>query len=182
LGKEARLFKKQKGFNLVELLIAVVIIALLAMIVIPSARVSISRARLKSTMKNASAISRALSNYILDNGRAPSQNGTYDSTSSLYLALSPFYIKVLPTKDQWGNGFRIWCRDAAEGIYGITEPGSEDFLIASFGQDRTQEDDFAFNKLLPEEGYYFLKQMSDFNKDLVMWNAVWIRRPYGVGD
>jgi prepilin-type N-terminal cleavage/methylation domain-containing protein len=182
LGKEARFFRKQKGFNLVELLVAVVIIALLAMIVIPSARVSISRARMKSTMKNTSAIARALSDYIVDNGSAPSQNGTYDSNSSLYLALCPFYIKVLPTSDQWGNGFRIWCRDAVDGVYGISEPGSEDFLIASFGQDRTQEDDFAFNTLLPEEGYYFLKQMSDFNKDLVMWNGAWIRRPYGVGD
>lgn len=152
------------------------------MIVIPSARVSISRARLKSTMKNTSAISRALSNYIVDNGQAPNQNGTYDSNSSLYLALSPFYIKVLPINDQWGNGFRIWCRDAVDGVYGITEPGSEDFLIASYGRDRTQEDDFAFNTLLPEEGYYFLKQMSDFNKDLVMWNGAWIRRPFGVGN
>lgn len=182
MGKEAQFFRKQKGFNLVELLVAVVIIALLAMIVIPSARVSISRARLKSTMKNVSAISRALSNYILDNGRTPNQNGTYDSNSSLYLALSPFYIKILPTQDQWGNGFRIWCSDAAEGIYGISGPGSEDFLVASFGQDRTQEGDFTFNKLLPEEGFYFLRQMSDFNKDLVMWNGAWIRRPYGVGD
>ena len=182
MGKEARFFRKQKGFNLVELLVAIVIIALLAMIVIPSARVSISRARMKSTMKNTSAISRALSDYILDNGQAPSQNGTYDSNSSLYLALSPFYIKVLPIHDQWGNGFRIWCRDAADGVYGISEPESEDFLIASFGQDRTQEGDFAFNKLLPEEGFYFLRQMSDFNKDLVMWNGAWIRRPFGVGD
>jgi len=69
-----------------------------------------------------------------------------------------------------------------DGVYGITEPGSEDFLIASYGRDRTQEDDFAFNTLLPEEGYYFLKQMSDFNKDLVMWNGAWIRRPFGVGN
>ncbi len=182
MGEEDRFFRRPKGFNLVELLVAVVIIALLAMIVIPSARVSISRARMKSTMKNTSAIARAIQNYILDNGRTPNQSGTYDSTSSLYLALSPFYIKVLPTKDQWGNGFRIWCSAAAEGVYGITGPGDEDFLIASFGQDRTQEGDFAFNKFLPEEGFYFLRQMSDFNKDLVMWNGAWIRRPYGVGD
>lgn len=182
MGKEARFFRRQKGFNLIELLVAIVIIALLAMIVIPSARVSISRARMKSTMKNTSAIARALQNYILDNGRTPNQSGTYDSNSSLYLVLCPFYIKVLPTQDQWGNGFRIWCSAAAEGVYGITGPGDEDFLIASFGRDRTQEGDFTFNKLLPEEGYYFLRQMSDFNKDLVMWNGAWIRRPYGVGD
>lgn len=182
MGKEARFFRRQQGFNLVELLVAIVIIALLAMIVIPSARVSISRARTKSTMKNTSAISRALSDYIVDNGQAPSQNGTYNATSSLYLALSPFYIKVLPTQDQWGNDFRIWCRDSADGVYGISESGNEDFLIASFGRDRTQEGDFTFNKLLPEDGFYFLRQMSDFNKDLVMWNGAWIRRPYGVGD
>lgn len=182
MGKEARFFRKPKGFNLIELLVAVVIIGLLAMIVIPSARVSISRARLKSTMKNTSAISRALSDYIVDNGQAPNQGGTYDTSSSFYLALSPFYIKILPTQDQWGNGFRVWCSNAAEGIYGITEPDNEDFMIASFGQDRIQEDDFAFNSLLPEDGFYFLKQISDFDKDLVMWNGAWIRRPFGIGD
>jgi general secretion pathway protein G len=182
LGKEARLFRKRKGFNLVELLIVVVIIALLTMIVIPSARVSINRARLKTTMKNVNAISRALSNYLIDNGIAPAQNGPYDTNSTIYIALVPFYTKVLPIHDQWGNGFQIWSRDAAEGIYGITNPGDNDFLIASFGRDHTKEDDFTFSTLLPEGGFYFLKQMSDFNKDLVMWNNAWIRRPMRVGD
>jgi len=176
------LFKKQKGFNLVELLIVVVIIGLLAMIVIPSARVSISRARLKSTMKNTSVISRALSDYLIDNGVAPEQSGSYDVSSDLYLALSPFYIKVLPVYDQWGNGFQVWCRDAANGIYGITGARSDDFMIASFGRDKIKEEDFSFSPLLPEEGFYVLKETLDFNKDLVMWNGAWIRRPYGVGD
>jgi prepilin-type N-terminal cleavage/methylation domain-containing protein len=182
LGKEARLFRKRKGFNLVELLIAVVIIALLTMIVIPSARVSINRARLKTTMKNVNSISRALSDYIIDNGIAPPQNGPYDTNSSVYVALVPFYSKILPIHDQWGNGFRIWCKNDADGIYVITNPGDNDFLIASFGRDHIKEDDFTFSTLLPEDGYYYLKEMSDFNKDLVMWNGAWIRRPYGVGD
>ena len=165
-----------------ELLIVVVIIALLTMIVRPSARVSINRARLKTTMKNVNAISRALSNYIIDNGIAPAQNGPYNTNSAVYVALVPFYSKVLPVHDQWENSFQIWSKSAADGIYGITNPGDNDFLIASFGRDHTKEDDFTFSTLLPEEGFYFLKQMSDFNKDLVMWNGVWIRRPMGVGN
>ena len=144
MGKEVRLFRKRKGFNLVELLIAVVIIGLLAMIVIPSARVSINRAKLKTTMKNVNAISVALSDYIIDNGIAPAHNGPYETNSTVYVALVPFYSKVLPINDQWGNGFRIWCKDAAEGIYGITNPGDNDILIASFGRDQIKEDDFSF--------------------------------------
>ena len=182
MGKEASLFKRPKGFNLFELLIAIVIIALLAMIVIPNVRTSINRARLKTTMKNTSVISGALSDYIIDNGLAPDQSGTYNASSSLYLALSPFYIKVLPINDQWGNSYRIWCKDAANGVYGITGAGTEDFLIASFGRDHTQEGDFTFDPGLPEDGIHFLTKMSDFDKDLVMWNGIWIRRPVGIGD
>ena len=70
------------------------------MIVIPSARVSINRARLKTTMKNVNAISRALSNYIIDNEIAPAQNGPYNTNSAVYVALVPFYSKVLPIHDQ----------------------------------------------------------------------------------
>lgn len=182
MGKEARLFRRHKGFNLIELLIAIVIIALLAMIVIPSVRTSINRARLKSTMKNAAVISGALSDYIIDNGLAPDQSGAYDANSALYLALSPFYIKVLPTSDEWGNGYRVWCKGASNGVYGITGAGNEDFLVVSFGRDNLQEEDYAFNPELPDEGFYFLTKMSDFNKDLIMWNGTWIRRPIGVGD
>ncbi len=182
LGKEAQVFRRPKGFNLFELLVAIVIIALLAMIVIPSARTSINRARMKSTMKNTAVISGALSDYIIDNGVAPDQSGTYDANSSVYLALCPFYIKVLPIQDEWGGGYRIWCKDAANGVYGITGAVSEDFLIASFGRDGAQEGDFTFDPGLPEDGIHYLKKMTDFDKDLVMWNGIWIRRPIGVGD
>ena len=182
MGKEACLFTKPKGFNLFELLIAIVIIALLTMIVIPNVRVSMNRAKLKSTMKNTSVISSALSDYIMDNGTAPSQSGVYDASSALYLALSPFYIKVLPLHDQWGHGFRVWCGSAANGVYGITGAGSDDYTIASFGRDGLKEDDFSFDSNLPQEGFFYIKQFLDFNKDLVMWNSAWIRRPIGVGD
>ena len=182
LGKEARLFTRPKGFNLFELLIAIVIITLLTMIVIPSVRTSMNRAKLKSTMKDTTVISGALSDYIMDNGTTPPQSGVYNASSALYLALSPFYIKVLPLHDQWGYKFRIWCASAANGVYGIAGAGSEDYTIASFGRDGSQEGAFTFNSNLPQEGFFYLKQFSDFNKDLVIWNGAWIRRPIGVGD
>lgn len=182
LGKEARLFTRPKGFNLFELLIAIVIIALLTMIVIPNVRTAMNRAKLKSTMKDTTVISGALSDYIMDSGSTPSQSGVYNASSALYLALSPFYIKILPLHDQWGHNFRVWCGGAANGIYSMAEAGSEDYMIASFGRDGSQEGDFSFNSNLPQEGYFYLKQFSDFNKDLVIWNGAWIRRPIGVGD
>lgn len=182
MGKGVCLPRTPKGFKLIELLIVVFIIGVLASIVIPTARVSIHRARVKSTMKNISVISKAITNYVMDNGYIPDQSGSYDSNSAFYKTLSPFYIKLLPIKDKWENGFRVWCGSDANGNYGISGANGDDHLVVSFGSDKVKEDDFSFDAYSPEDGLFVLSKMSDFKKDLIMWNGAWIRRPSNIAD
>ena len=167
--------RTKPGFTLIELLIVVAIIGLLAALFIPNALTAIQKSKQKTTMKGLFNISTAIADYITDHGRAPTQDGTYDGSSVFYDAISTFYIKVLPLTDEWGTGIRVWCGSAAT-QYGISSPLQEDYIVASFGRDRAQED-FTFDFNAPEEGLYEVSSLVDFDKDLVAYNGNWIRYP-----
>jgi type II secretion system protein G len=167
--------KKIKGFTLIELLISVAIIGLLAAMFVPNALTAIHKSKQKSTMRDIRTISVAITDYVTDNGRTPTQDGTYDGSSAFYNLITPFYIKTLPFNDKWGNAYRVWCGSAAS-EYGISGALVDDFLVASFGRDKAQEG-FTFDESSFGAGIFQVFSISDFDKDLIMWNGNWIRYP-----
>jgi len=167
--------KKIKGFTLIELLIVVAMIGILVGTFIPNAITAIHKAKQKSTMRDIYSIAVAITDYVTDNGRTPTQDGTYDGSSAFSHAISPFYIKTLPINDKWGTGYRVWCGSAAS-EYGISDALGDDFLVASFGRDRSQES-FTFDENSYGAGLFQVSSVSDFDKDLIMWNGNWIRYP-----
>jgi prepilin-type N-terminal cleavage/methylation domain-containing protein len=167
--------KTTRGFSLIELLISVAIIGLLAAMFVPNALTAIHKSKQKSTMRDLRTIAVAITDYVTDNGSAPAQDGTYDGGSAFYNAMSPFYVKTLPLNDKWGTGYRVWCGSAAA-EYGISDALSDEFLVASFGRDKTQES-FVFDEESLGAGFFQVSSLSDFDKDLVMWNGIWIRYP-----
>ncbi|MDH5465849.1 MAG: type II secretion system protein GspG [Candidatus Aminicenantes bacterium] len=134
------------------------------------------KAKQKTVMKDIMTIGTALADYVTDNGTTPVQSGTYDASAVFYDALSPFYIKVMPINDQWGNPYNAYCGTDVDGNYGITGAGGDDFVVASWGRDKTIEP-FTFDDSNPESGLFIVNQMAHFNNDLVMWNGSWIRAP-----
>lgn len=138
---------------------------------------SAEKHRQLKTMEDISHVSTAVSDYVTDYGIAPKQAGQYERQSEFHKKLSPFYIKNLPFKDGWGNGFYVYTGKACNGIYdGIKGCTDKDIIVISFGRDG-MKDNWKYNPKDPEAGIYELTSDKDFDKDFVMWNGKPIRWP-----
>jgi hypothetical protein len=130
-----------------------------------------------NSMKKATFINQAMTDYMTDFGIPPKQAGTYTRGGEFNEALSPFYIKELPISDDWEGNYRIYSGKACNGVYGGIEGCTDkDILIVSYGRDGKKEN-WKYDPKRPEAGLYELKSEKDYDKDLVIWNGNWIRAP-----
>ena len=156
------------------LFVFIIILGIVAALVIPNLVTASEKAKHRTTMVDIANISQALSNYTMDYGTVPTQDGEYDASSDFYDALSPSYVIDLPIYDRWGNNILVYCGTACDGKYGITDSSMDDFLVVSLGRDGIMED-WVYDENAPESGLFVLTGMADFDKDIVMWNGSWIR-------
>jgi len=174
------MLKKSKGFTLIELLIVVAIIGILAALLIPNAITAMQKAKQKATMKDLVTISTALTDFVTDNGVAPTQGAQLAYQDPFLANIAPFYIKVCPWADKWGYGYYIYTRAAIEGAFGVTTgaaaAGNDEFVVGSTGRDGGTGP-LTYVEGDPEASLYVVKSMADFDEDLVMWNGNWIIGP-----
>jgi hypothetical protein len=132
--------------------------------------------KLRNAMGHITTLSTALTDYITDHGRAPSQDGGFDADGNFYEDMVPFYLAELSPQDPWGGRYLVYCGTSCNGKYGMQGCAENDFLIVCLGKDG-KGDGWEFDNLHPQAGLYKLNAKDDFDKDLVNWNGSWVHAP-----
>jgi len=117
------MYKKEKGFTLVELMVVIIILAVLTGIAIPSYLALRNRARIQATRSEMQNIATALEMYAADNDAYPA--GTWAVASGL--VVTGGYMDPVPQDDAWtttlvwaivGTGYTLtsWGPNLAAGV------------------------------------------------------------------
>jgi type II secretory pathway pseudopilin PulG len=152
------------------------LLGIVSALMIPNLLAAREKANLKGTMKDISQISMALADYVTDNDATPSQNGSLEFGTPFFEALTPFYMKVIPSQDQWNHSYLVYCGEACNGQCGITGATEADYLVVSLGKDGIREN-WQYDPNNPESGLFLLNRQRDYSRDLIMYNSSWIRVP-----
>lgn len=136
-------------------LVLLAIIGILAAIAIPNLLTAQQRAKQKRTMADIRSVATAAEAYAADKRKYP-EGG---SVSELSAALTPTYIRALPSLDGWGTPMKY------ERI------GDSGYAVGSAGADKAFERDALSG--------YTAKTTSGFNEDLVFANGEFVQYPGG---
>lgn len=158
--------RREKGFTLVELLIAVGIIAILAAIAVPNLLTAINRAKQKRTMADMRSISTAWEARATDLARynAAGINGISIplAMDDLTLMLKPTYIKEVPRYDGWSNTFNCYVDEIPGGT------AANSYAIISGGRD---------GSVSPTP---YLGAFASFDCDIIFSNGAFLSYPEGM--
>jgi general secretion pathway protein G len=128
-----RLYKKQKGFTLVELMVVIIILAVLTGIAIPSYLALRNRAREQAARSEMQNIATAIAVYEADTGSNPA---TLDALEAEAEDGGGAYMANVPDTDPWGVNAYVYAL-GAEGddfSYSLTCTSADENIVMKDGQ------------------------------------------------
>lgn len=166
---------RQTGFTVYQALLLCVFLGILLAFLIPGYTHSKNRAAVRSTMKDMAMWSRAIQAFTQENFRTPTNpRGPMHYKKPIIRELAP-YLSAIRIIDWWGNPFLIWIGKDFQN-YGIRAERDTDFLVISFGKTGFMET-WTYRPEHPEAGLFRIDSLKDFERDLILWNDTFIRRP-----
>ena len=109
-----KIFRSEKGFTLVELMIVIIILAVLTGIAVPSYMALRNRARESATESEIKNIATAIELHQADLEDYP--------TTAEYPGVLSDYMDPVPTNDSWGEAY-VYVSDGS--TYTLTSTGSD---------------------------------------------------------
>jgi len=102
--------RASRGFTLIELIVAITIVAVMGAVVVPAVMNHVADARRTAARQDVTTLVQALKLYKMDNGRYPSGDQGLNAlvskpTSGTVPGNWKVYIEKLP-KDPWGNPYQ----------------------------------------------------------------------------
>ena len=158
--------RRETGFTLVELMIAVGIIAILAAIAVPNLLTAINRAKQKRTMADMRSISSAWEARATDlaryNAAGVAGISTVITIDDVAAMIAPTYIKEVPRYDGWSRQFNCYIDRPLSG------PAANGYAIISGGRDGSVSTTV------------YLGPFASFDCDIIFSNGAFLAYPEGV--
>jgi hypothetical protein len=145
------------GVEYIALAPATAAIGMISAVAMPNLLTASQKGKQKATMGDMKLLSTAIEMYILEKGFPPQGN----SPEEIRALLEPTYLKQMPLKDAWGNGYHYRT---------LIQDGKQVYYIASGGKDGIFEG-FEQNIFYPVTG------VSDFNRDIILKNGAFTCGP-----
>lgn len=162
------------GFTVAEVLLLLLIAAVLAALLVPRINFARGRSAQRAALVDLDIWSDAVADYAADHGDLPpNPHGPLHFRHPVLPLLTP-YLRAVRVFDPWGNYYRLWTGPGDE-AYGLAR-GAGDYLVATYGYDGVPEN-WTYDPSDPERRFYEPRTMDDIDRDIVVRNGVFIRRP-----
>jgi len=165
---------RAKGFTVAEALLLLFIAAVLVVLLVPRVNFARGRSAQRAALVDLDIWSDAVADYAADHGGPPpNPHGPLHFRHPVLPLLAP-YLRAVRVFDLWGYVYRIWTGPGDE-AYGL-DRGAGDYLVATYGYDGVPEN-WTYDPGDPEGGFFEPRAMDDIDRDIVIRNGVFIRRP-----